>query len=133
MRPICKSIMRMSVPVLYTVSVLLLVAPQIVTAAGDLPPGKSFSELTLVCKEFRPPAWAGSPVGLRSSSAGDHILQPRRVRQPLPEEQRWVRLHVPVALLRALQTPERGGAIVELQVPAALLTLLQTQDLEELP
>jgi hypothetical protein len=133
MRPICKYIMLMSVPVLYTASVLMLVAPQMVNADSDLLKGEALYELPLVCKEFRPPAWAVGPVGLRSSSAGDNVLQPRRVRQPLPEEKRWVGLHVPVALLQALQRPERGSAVVELQVPAALLTLLQTLDLEELP
>jgi hypothetical protein len=129
----CKYIMLMSVPVLYIASVLMLVAPQIVTADSDLLKGKALYEPTLVCKEFRRPAWAVSPVGLRSSNAGDNVLQPRRGRQPLLEEKRWVGLHVPVALLQALQTPERGSAVVELQVPAALLTLLQTMDLEELP
>jgi hypothetical protein len=133
MRPICKYIMLMSFPMLYIASVLMLVAPRVVTADSHLLKGEPLYQRVIVCREFRPPEWAAGPVGLRSSSAGDDFFQPRRVRQPRPVAQRWVGLHVPVALLQALQTTESGGAVVELQVPAALLTLLQTMDLEELP
>jgi hypothetical protein len=131
MRPIRKYVMLMSVPVLYTASVLMLIAPPMVIA--DSLKGEALYEVTLICKEFRHPEWAASLDGLHSSHAGDNVFQPRRVRQPRPAEKGWVGLHVPVALLRALQTTEKDGAVVELQVPAALLTLLQTMDLEELP
>jgi hypothetical protein len=133
MRPICKYIMLLSVPVLYTTFVLMLVAPQMVIADSHLLKGEPLYELTFICKEPRHPEQAASYVGLRSSHTGDHVFQPQRAHQPRPAEKRWVGLHVPLALLRALQTTEKGGAVVELQVPAALLTLLQTMDYEELP
>jgi hypothetical protein len=133
MRLTCKYILFMSFPVLYSASVLMLVIPQMVAADGHLLRGEPLAALTLVCRELHRPEWDARLLGLYSSSAGDNISRPYRAHQPPTGEKGWVELHVPVALLQALQTTERGGAVVELQVPAALLTLLQTVGLEELP
>jgi hypothetical protein len=133
MRLTCKSIVFMSFLVLYSASVLILVVPQMVAAASHLLGGGQLYELTLVCSEWRRPEGVARSFGLPSSGAGDNVFTPLQTHHPLPKETRWVELHVPVTLLQALQTIERGSTVVELQVPAALLTLLHTVDLEELP
>ena len=133
MRSPYKYILLMSFPVLYSASVLMLVTPQMVTAEDHLLKEEALSELAVVCREFHHPEWTAQFSGLRRAAAGDHVFQPRRMHQALAEEKRRVELQVPIALLQALQTPERDGTVVELHMPTALLTRLQTVDLEELP
>ena len=129
----CKYMLFMSFPALCIVSVLMLVAPQMGAADSHLPRGQQLDELTLVCSEWRRPERVARPSELHSFRAGDNGFKPWGVHQPLTGKNRWVELHVPAALLKTLQTTERGDAVIELQVPAALLTLLQTVELEELP
>jgi hypothetical protein len=133
MRLTCKYILFMSFLGLYSASVLILVVPQMVAADGHLLGGGRRHELTLVCSELRRSEWVARPFGLPSLQTEDNVFMPLRALQPLPREKRWVELHVPTALLQALQTTEQGDAVIELLVPAALLTLLHTVDLEELP
>jgi hypothetical protein len=127
------NILLMSVPVLYSASALMLVTSQMATAEDHLLKEEALDELAVVCREFRHPEGAAQSSGLRRAAAGDNVAQLRRMHQPLAEEKRRVELQVPVALLQALQTPERDGTVVELHVPTALLTHLQTADLEDLP
>jgi hypothetical protein len=132
MRSPYKYILLMSVP-LYSAAVLMLVTPQMATAEDHLLKEEALNELAVVCREFRHPEEAAQSSGRRHAAAGDNVAQLRRMHQPLTEEKRRVELQVPVALLQALQTPERDGTVVELHVPTALLTHLQTADLEDLP